>query len=87
MHELDVLLQRWMDRSFEAADSRQRQGFARLLELPDPELARLLLQGGRSADPQFDGLLEALRAGPVREVALSADPEEPSGPVQDQNGH
>jgi antitoxin CptB len=66
MHELDLLLQRWMDRSFETADGTQRQDFARLLELPDPELARLLLQGGRSADPGLEGLLALLRAGPAR---------------------
>jgi succinate dehydrogenase flavin-adding protein (antitoxin of CptAB toxin-antitoxin module) len=66
MHELDLLLQRWMDRSFATADRTQRGNFARLLELPDPELARLLLQGGRSADPGLEGLLALLRAGPGR---------------------
>jgi len=62
MHELDLLLQRWMDRDFEGAGTGQRRAFARLLELPDPELARLLLAGGRSDDPELQGLIEGLRA-------------------------
>ena len=69
MQELDLLLQRWMDRCFETANRAQRQGFARLLELPDPELARLLLQGGRSADPELEGLLEVLRQAGVRAMS------------------
>ncbi len=70
MQELDVLLQRWMDSSFETATSAQRGAFAQLLELSDPELARLLLHGGRAQDPQLDGLLERLRAGPARDTGV-----------------
>jgi antitoxin CptB len=66
MQELDLLLQRWLERSFESASGAQRQGFAHLLELPDPELARLLLHGGRPQEPELEGLIEALRSGPVR---------------------
>jgi succinate dehydrogenase flavin-adding protein (antitoxin of CptAB toxin-antitoxin module) len=66
MQELDLLLQRWLEGSFETASSAQRQGFARLLELPDPELARLLLQGGRPQQPELEGLVQALRKGLMR---------------------
>jgi succinate dehydrogenase flavin-adding protein (antitoxin of CptAB toxin-antitoxin module) len=66
MHELDLLLQRWMDRRFEAASTGERSQFARLLELPDPELARLLLHGGGSNDPQLQALVDTLRAGTGR---------------------
>jgi succinate dehydrogenase flavin-adding protein (antitoxin of CptAB toxin-antitoxin module) len=62
MHELDLLLRRWLDRDFESAGAGQRRAFTRLLELPDPELARLLLAGGRSDDPELQGLVEGLRA-------------------------
>jgi len=65
MQELDLLLQRWMDRDFEGAGAGRRQAFARLLELPDPELARLLLAGGRSDDPELQGLLDGIRASPA----------------------
>jgi succinate dehydrogenase flavin-adding protein (antitoxin of CptAB toxin-antitoxin module) len=64
MHELDLLLERWMDRDFDGAGAARRQAFVRLLELPDPELAWLLLAGGRSDDPELQGLLEAMRASP-----------------------
>jgi succinate dehydrogenase flavin-adding protein (antitoxin of CptAB toxin-antitoxin module) len=73
MHELDLLLQRWMERSFASASGEQRRHFARLLELPDPELARLLLRGGESPDPQLEGLLEALRGGTAHRVPVSDD--------------
>ena len=66
MQELDLLLQRWLDLRFETASSAQRQSFARLLELPDPELARLLLKGGRALQPELQGLVEMLRSGPGR---------------------
>jgi antitoxin CptB len=51
--ELDLLLLDWMDRHFESATIEQRAGFARLLELPDPDLERYLmgLGGALSADP------------------------------------
>jgi antitoxin CptB len=70
MHELDLLLQRWMDLNFETASGAQRRGFARLLELPDPELARLLLHGGLAQEPDLQALVELLRAAPPREKAL-----------------
>jgi antitoxin CptB len=63
MQELDLLLQRWLDRSFATASRAQRQGFARLLELPDPELAQLLLHGRRAEEPELEELLEILRGG------------------------
>jgi antitoxin CptB len=38
MKELDVLLERYLAQAFPTADVARREAFARLLELPDPEL-------------------------------------------------
>jgi antitoxin CptB len=43
IRELDLLLLGWLARHFDAATAEQRERFAALLELPDPELARYLL--------------------------------------------
>jgi antitoxin CptB len=49
MKELDVLLERWFDQRHAQASSDERANFARLLALPDPEMARYLL--GREPAP------------------------------------
>lgn len=61
MKELDVLLERWMERDGPRASGDTLGCFAALLELPDPELARLLLSGGTHADPATDALLARIR--------------------------
>jgi antitoxin CptB len=38
MRELDVLLVRYLDREWPTASPAERAAFARLVELPDPEL-------------------------------------------------
>jgi len=43
MKELDVLLERFLDRHYCGASAEQQAAFARLIELPDPELAAYLL--------------------------------------------
>jgi antitoxin CptB len=47
--ELDVLLERYLRDRWPAASPGQRAAFAALLELPDPELAALLL--GQTVTP------------------------------------
>jgi antitoxin CptB len=45
MKELDVLLQRWLDRRYDSASNDERASFEALLGLSDPELAGYLLRG------------------------------------------
>ncbi len=49
MRELDVLLERYLERRWPTAPEGRRAAFRALLELPDPELAALCL--GRSVTP------------------------------------
>lgn len=49
MRELDVLLERYLRDRWPTAPAEHRAAFRALLELPDPELAALLL--GRSVTP------------------------------------
>jgi antitoxin CptB len=60
MKELDVLLERYTQ-SFEAPASAEERGvFARLLELPDPELAGYLLGGDVPRDPEMASLVRRI---------------------------
>lgn len=63
MKELDVLLERWLDRRHPQASTAELQGFESLLELQDPELARYLLAGQPHPDPALRGLIEGIREG------------------------
>ena len=65
MKELDLLLERYLSLDFPAASSRDRDAFARFLEVPDPELAAYLLGGVVPVDPDFAHLARQLaRARP-----------------------
>lgn len=61
MKELDVLLERWLERDGPKASSAQLARFAALLELQDPELAWYLLAGEPHADPATEALLASIR--------------------------
>jgi antitoxin CptB len=61
MKELDVVLLRWLERDFVAADAAQRAAFAALLRLEDDVLWKLLLGRERTGDEAMDALLERLR--------------------------
>jgi antitoxin CptB len=63
--ELDLLLMGWLSRDFEAATAQQRERFAALLELPDPELARYLLGAEVPAEAAIAAAVRAIR--PVAE--------------------
>lgn len=58
MKELDVLLARWLDRCWEAADDDQRLAFQQLLEQADPQLADWLIGGRRPDEPRFARLID-----------------------------
>ena len=51
----------WLERHHGAASADRRAQFAQLLDLPDPELASLLLGGRAPADPALGGLLAEVR--------------------------
>ncbi len=53
MKELDLLLERFVRERFEDAPPELKRAFERLLELPDPLLAELLL-GGAEGTPAPD---------------------------------
>ena len=57
MRELDVLLERYLERGWPQAGAAERAAFAALLELPDPELAALCLGQARSGDPLVAAVL------------------------------
>ncbi len=58
MRELDLLLSRWLDRSWAAAGADSRAAFLRILEEPDPQLADWLLHGHRPDDQPIATLLD-----------------------------
>lgn len=63
MKELDVLLERWLERRWSAADSPARDAFVALLERPDPELAAWLLQGEVPPEPTLAALVHDILYG------------------------
>jgi succinate dehydrogenase flavin-adding protein (antitoxin of CptAB toxin-antitoxin module) len=54
------MLGAWLDVA-EGASAQQLAEFARLLELPDPELERYLVWGARPADPALAAMVAAVR--------------------------
>jgi len=61
MKELDLLLREYLDQHWAAAESCDRDGFARILELPDPELASYLLGHEVATDITLEPVLAVLR--------------------------
>ena len=61
MKELDLLLREYLDQHWPGAASVERDAFARLLELPDPELASYLLGHATADDITLEPLLSILR--------------------------
>ena len=69
LKELDVLLERYAAAALPDASPAERAVLARLLELPDPQLAGYLLAGAVPADPQLAAL-----AGRIRSTGGAAVP-------------
>ena len=61
MKELDVLLERWLQREGPEASAEVLARFAALLALQDPELARYLLAGEPHADANTHALVVRIR--------------------------
>jgi len=60
MKELDVLLERYAVRRYDAADTAERGAFERLLEREDPEILLWVL--GQAAPPaEFEDVVAQLR--------------------------
>ena len=61
MKELDVVLSGYLEQNYAKASSEEQAVFRSLLEMPDPDLYRLLL--GRSAidDPGLERMIGFLR--------------------------
>ncbi len=60
MKELDVVLERYARAHLERASEAERQVFARLLDLPDPELAEYFLGHATPDDPDLARLTRAI---------------------------
>ncbi len=60
MRELDVLLERYLDRAWAAASSSERAAFDRLVELPDPELFGYLVGRTTPAEEALRGVVAAI---------------------------
>ena len=60
MKELDVLLLRYVDEVYPAADESVQQAFRRLLSMPDPEILALLTGRSVAQDEHLAGIVEQL---------------------------
>ena len=64
MKELDVLLERWLERYSDQASSLQTALLVELLDLQDPQLARYLLAGDLHQDLSMAALIAQIRNDP-----------------------
>ena len=64
MKELDVLLERYAHSGQVPASAAARGVFARLLQMPDPQLAAYLLGGDLPRDPALAALVQQIRRVP-----------------------
>lgn len=53
LKELDVLLDRYARQDYDSSSPEEKRAFARLLELPDPDLADYLFGHATPSDPQL----------------------------------
>ncbi len=61
MKELDVVMTRYLERCYRDAGETDRARFRQLLEMPDPDLYRLLLGKDEAADPALQSFAQGLR--------------------------
>ena len=60
MKELDLLLDRWLERAWPLADAGRRATFQRLLEEQDPQIAAWLLHGARPDELPMAQLIDEI---------------------------
>jgi antitoxin CptB len=61
--ELDLILQRFLERRFDRLSAGDKALFGELLDSPDPELLDWALGRSEPADPRYRSVVELLRAG------------------------
>lgn len=61
MKELDIMLERYLERAYPMADQAEQAAFARLLEAPDLELWAWLTCRRPCPDPELAAVVAALR--------------------------
>jgi antitoxin CptB len=61
MKELDIVLTRYLDERYAAAEADEQALFRQLLQMPDPDLYNLLLGRERPGDPGIERLLRRLQ--------------------------
>ena len=60
MKELDVLLEKYAHQCYEHAPAEQKRAFARLLELPDPDLADYFFGHATPEEPELARLTQLI---------------------------
>jgi antitoxin CptB len=60
MKELDILLERFARERYESAPAEQKRAFARLLELPDPDLADYFFGHATPDEPELARLTQLI---------------------------
>jgi antitoxin CptB len=60
MKELDILLERFARERYESAPVEQKRAFARLLELPDPDLADYFFGHATPDEPELARLTQLI---------------------------
>lgn len=63
--ELDLLLIRYLENAYLAAEAKEKQDFLQLLELEDTDLLRYLMGEGLSSDADLAELIAKIRTLPV----------------------
>jgi len=61
MKELDVILTRYLDESYDSADAADQALFRQVLQMPDPDLYNLLLGRDSTEDPEIERFLRLLQ--------------------------
>ena len=64
MKELDVVLTRYLENTYESATTAEQIRFRDLLQMPDPDLYNLLLGREITDDPGLARFVRQLRIGP-----------------------
>ncbi len=60
MRELDILLERYLQESYDASEPVEKAAFRQLLTLSDPELASYLLRGETHDDSVIVSVIERI---------------------------